>query len=125
MITGIHHVNMKYRDGQYTEVLHFYRDILHLPLARSWDGGMMFAAGNSKIELTRTEDGDLPQGVIRHFALAADHIDEMIEEIRSAGYPITKEPKDICIPSVPPLPARIAFCTGPLGEEIELFDEQG
>lgn len=30
-------------------------------------------------------------------------------------------PKDIVISSQPPYPARIAFCKGPLGEEIEFF----
>lgn len=34
------------------------------------------------------------------------------------------EPKDIEIQSDPRFPARIAFCRGPLGEEIEFFCEK-
>ena len=34
------------------------------------------------------------------------------------------EPKDIKIASTPAFPARIAFCKGPLGEEIELRSEE-
>jgi len=40
--------------------------------------------------------------------------------IRKAGYHVFLGPKDITAP----VPARIAFCTGPLGEEIELFSEK-
>jgi glyoxylase I family protein len=57
-------------------------------------------------------------------AFATDNVDDCVAAVRAAGYPITVEPKDITIPSEPPLPARIAFCRGPLGEEIELFQEQ-
>jgi glyoxylase I family protein len=34
------------------------------------------------------------------------------------------EPTDICIPSAAPYPARIGFCIGPVGEEIEFFQEK-
>ena len=44
-----------------------------------------------------------------------------VEAVRKAGYEITMEPTDNCIPSNPPYPARIAFCIGPVGEEIEFF----
>ena len=39
-------------------------------------------------------------------------------------YPITVEPKDIVIPSQPEFPVRVAFCNGPVGEEIEFFQEK-
>ena len=41
------------------------------------------------------------------------------------GCAVMMEPTDICIDSQPPLPARIAFFTGPTGEEVELFCEKG
>ena len=44
--------------------------------------------------------------------------------MRTAGYEVFIEPKDIQIQSDPVFPARIAFCRGPLGEEIELFQEK-
>jgi hypothetical protein len=32
--------------------------------------------------------------------------------------------KDVVIPSIPEFPIRMAFCKGPLGEEIEFFKER-
>ena len=40
-----------------------------------------------------------------------------------AGYEVFIEPKDIVIGSVPEFHARMAFCFGPLGEQIEFFKE--
>ena len=37
------------------------------------------------------------------------------------GYEVFIEPKNIEIASLPTFPARIAFCKGPQGEEIEFF----
>jgi len=44
--------------------------------------------------------------------------------VKSAGYEVFKEPQNIVIPSTPEYPARMAFCYGPLGEEIEFFQER-
>ena len=44
--------------------------------------------------------------------------------VREAGYEVFIEPRDIVIASEPPFPARIAFCRGPLQEEIEFFQEK-
>jgi len=57
-------------------------------------------------------------------AFAVKDVDACVEAVRAAGYEITVEPNDIVIPSNPPLPARIAFCIGPVGEEIEFFCEK-
>ena len=54
----------------------------------------------------------------------ANYRDECVEKIKKAGYEVFVEPKDIEIQSNPTFPARIAFCHGPLGEEIELFQER-
>ena len=51
-------------------------------------------------------------------------IDACVESVKAAGYEVFIEPKDIKIASTPAFPARIAFCKGPLGEEIELFEEK-
>ena len=64
------------------------------------------------------------KGVIRHFAFATDDVDACVESVKAAGYEVFIEPKDIKIASTPAFPARIAFCKGPLGEEIELFEEK-
>ena len=36
----------------------------------------------------------------------------------------SSQPVDIVIPSKVPFPARIAFCIGPVGEEVEFFAEK-
>ena len=99
-------------------------ELLGLPLVRSWGEpnveGLMYGAGTSLIEIFPNAEEDLPQGAIRHFALATDDVDSIVETVRKAGYAVTMEPGDIEIMSKPSLPARIAFIIGPVGEEIEL-----
>ena len=125
MIKGIHHISLKCASNkEYMEELFFYTQILGLEVAREWDTGMMIDLGNSCLEIFNNGKEQLPQGVIRHFALAVDNVDYYVEEIRNAGYRIVMEPTDISIPTNPPYPACIAFCNGPIGEEIELFCEK-
>ena len=110
------------------KVQKFYGELLGLPLVRSWGEpnieGLMYGAGTSLIEIFPNAEEDLPQGAIRHFALATDDVDSIVETVRKAGYAVTMEPVDIEIMSKPSLPARIAFIIGPVGEEIELFCEK-
>jgi len=125
-ITGVHHINIQAGSiEQYNKTIEFYRDILGLPIIRTWgEGNAMIDAGNTLIEImTKPKETHL-EGILDHFALAADDTDGIIERIRSAGYEITVEPKDIAIPSNPPFPARIAFCIGSCREIIEIFQEK-
>ncbi|NCB93016.1 MAG: VOC family protein [Clostridia bacterium] len=125
LINGIHHVAMKCsNEEKYEEVINFYHEVLQLEILRTWDTGTMIKVGNEIIEVFNDAEDELPQGMIRHFALATDEVDACVEAVREAGYEITVEPKDIVIPSQPGFPARIAFCNGPLGEEIEFFQEK-
>lgn len=124
MVTGIHHVSMKCgRPEEFERAKAFYCGVLGLEIRREWPEGVLIDTGNGLIEIFNHGEGETGKGAVRHFALAADDVDRCAEQIRRAGYHIFMEPKDIVIPSDPPLPARIAFCTGPLGEEIELFQE--
>ena len=86
--------------------------------------GIMFDTGNGIVEIFNDGDGVLDKGVIRHFAFATDDVDACVEAVKAAGYEVFIEPKDIEIASIPVFPARIAFCKGPLGEDIELFQEK-
>lgn len=52
-----------------------------------------------------------------------DDVDACVDAVKKAGYEVFIEPKNIEIASIPVFPARIAFCRGPLGEEIEFFQE--
>ena len=80
--------------------------------------------GAGLIEVFNNAEAPLPQGTIRHFALATDDVGACVKAVRDAGYEVFIEPKDIEIQSSPVFPARIAFCKGPLGEEIEFFQEK-
>lgn len=128
LICGIHHVALKC-DGtaEFEKTLHFYQDVLGLEPVRSWgegeNAGAMLSTGDGLLEIFAS-GRKLPQGAIRHFALRTERVEDCVAAVRAAGYPITVEPKDIVIASNPPFPARIAFCTGPVGEEIEFFQER-
>ena len=125
LIKGIHHVSMKCQgQEEYDRAVAFYGRILGLEKAREWKGGIMFDTGSGLIELFQSEEDQLPKGTIRHFAFAAADVDACARAVRAAGYEVFIEPKDIEIASQPAFPARIAFCKGPLGEEIEFFQER-
>ncbi|MDD3165678.1 MAG: VOC family protein [Oscillospiraceae bacterium] len=128
LIRGIHHVALKCAGlAEFEKTISFYRNVLGLEIVRHWGegtgAGIMFDTGAGLIEIFASAEGALPQGAIRHVALATDDVDACARAVRAAGYPVTIEPKDIVIGSKLPLAARIAFCTGPVGEEIEFFCE--
>lgn len=131
MIKGIHHVSFKCNKGeQLKKVIAFYTETLGMMIVRQWGPdwdnpiGVMFDTGNGIIGVFSNAESDLPQGVIRHFALDVTDVDELTDRIEKAGYEVFIKPKSIYIPAEIPLMARIAFCYGPLGEEIELFCEK-
>ena len=129
-ITGIHHVAIKAKgEAAFARLVSFYHDILCLPILREWslaDGGRgaMLDTGAGILELFSNAPDERDAGALRHLALAVVDVDVCIEAVRAAGYTVTMEPTDICIPSNPPYPARIAFCIGPVGEEVEFFCEK-
>ena len=129
LITGTHHIALKCKSfEQYQEAVRFYHEILQMEIVRSWgeknSSGIMLDTGNSLMEIFAEGCNCEEGGTVNHFALATEEVDTCIELVRKAGYKITKEPDDIVIPSRPGFPARIAFCIGPVGEEIEFFCER-
>ena len=122
MIKGIHHVSLKCSKGrQYKEVLHFYSEVLGMSY-RTWGDeadpdGVLFDTGNGLIEIFTNKDDEAEYGIIRHVALETDNVDSTISKVRSAGYEVFISPKDISVP----FDARVAFCFGPLGEQVELI----
>ena len=128
LISGIHHVALKCSGiAEFEKTLDFYQNTLGLVPVRRWGEGEIAAAmlstGDGLLEIFASGE-PLPQGTIRHFALRTEQVDDCVAAVRNAGYTITIEPKDIVIASNPPFPARIAFCIGPVGEEIEFFQEK-
>ena len=76
------------------------------------------------LEIFRNGVGIKTKGALRHIAFATDDVDEVVMKVKEAGYEVFIEPKNIVINSEPEYPARVAFCFGPLGEEIEFFQER-
>ncbi len=128
-ITGVHHIALKAKGlAAYDKLLGFYHDILGLPLVRTWGEGeslgAMLDTGAGLLELFANAAYERGEGALRHLAFAVENVDDCVAAVRAAGYKITTEPKDIVIASDPPYPARIAFCVGPVGEEVEFFAER-
>ena len=125
LIKGVHHVCMKCcNEEEYIKTQAFYRDVLGLPEVRRWDVGVMFDLGGVLLEIFSNETETYSKGVWQHIALATEDVDACVKAVRDAGYEITMEPKGIVVACQPPVPARIAFCVGPMGEEIEFFHEK-
>ncbi|MDD3243551.1 MAG: VOC family protein [Eubacteriales bacterium] len=129
-IKGTHHINLRpCGEKAYEETVAFYTQTLGMPVVRSWGEGekrgCMIDTGDSVMELNCAQQAaDSGTPAVNHFALATDHVDEVTELVRRAGYAITVEPMDACLPCEKLYPIRIAFCRGPVGESIEFFMEK-
>ncbi len=127
LIKGTHHISLKpVGREQLAETLHFYCDLLGLEVIRRWeDGSGAFVwTGNSILEINDNGEETKPQGSIHHFALLTDDVDECVRIVREAGYEITIEPKNLVLEHAEgPMPIRMAFCKGPVGEDVEFFAE--
>ena len=125
MIRGIHHISMKCGSvEELSKVREFYISLLGLSICREWADGIMIDTGNGYIEVFTNAEGEHRLGAIRHVAVLTDDVDEIISKVKAAGYEVIVEPNDKVIESMPPYPIRIAFCMGPLGEQIEFFCER-
>ena len=125
MIKGIHHISMKCETAEeLAKVKEFYLEILGLKICREWDGGLMLDTGNGLVEIFTNQAGEHQLGVIRHMALLTDDVDSIVSKVKDAGYEVFVEPNDVDIPATPIYPIRMAFCYGPLGEQIEFFCER-
>ena len=125
MIKGIHHISMKCNtEEEINRVKEFYISVLGLKIIREWHDGIMIDTGNGYIEIFTNADGEHRLGEIRHFALLTDDVDSIADKVKAAGYEVFVEPVDKVIDSDPEYPIRMAFCFGPLGEQIEFFCER-
>ena len=125
MIKGIHHISMKCNTvEEINRVKEFYISVLGLKIIREWSDGIMIDTGNGYIEIFTNADGEHRLGAIRHFALLTDDVDTIAKKVKTAGYEVFVEPVDKVIKSDPEYPIRMAFCFGPLGEQIEFFCER-
>jgi glyoxylase I family protein len=128
LVKGIHHVGIRcVGDEEFHKSIDFYSKVLGLPVAKAWTdsekSAVMLDTGSGYIELFNNGDKHLEQGVIRHVALLTDNTDKCIEAVRKAGYKVTIEPKISTLACETPYPIKFAFFIGPMGEEVELFQE--
>ncbi|MDE6707767.1 MAG: VOC family protein [Oscillospiraceae bacterium] len=122
MITGIHHISMKCRnDAEYQKTKHFYTEILKLDIIKECDACLLLNTGAGIVEIFKNSEETFQKGIINHYAFAVDDTDTYAELVKSAGYEVFVAPKNVLIGGDSAYPARIAFCKGPLGEEIEFF----
>lgn len=71
LIKGIHHVALKCcGKEEFEKTKQFYGEVLGLPVARSWNSGIMYDTGAGLMEIFETEETPLETGTIRHFAFA-------------------------------------------------------
>ncbi len=98
-------------------VRRFYCDTLGLPVVHEWPEGIMLDTGRGLLEVFTNGQGSHETGAIRHIALEVDNAAEWAEAVREAGYDVFLGPKEI----VEPCRAIIAFCHGPLGEQVEFL----
>ncbi len=125
-INGIHHISMKCgTKEEFERARDFYLNILGFSIVREWPEGIMLNSGGGLLEIFCNGAGIKSKGAIRHVAFSADDVDGLAAKVKAAGYEVFIEPNDIVIHSEPEFHARMAFCFGPLGEEIELFQELG
>ncbi|MBO4450567.1 MAG: VOC family protein [Clostridiales bacterium] len=125
MIKGLHHISMKCgTKEELAKVKEFYIDLLGLKICRQWPEGLMIDTGNGFIEIFTNAEGIHQLGAIRHIALLTDDVDDLAEKVSNAGYEVFVEPNDKVINSEPEYKIRMAFCFGPLGEQVEFFCER-
>ncbi len=125
MIKGIHHISMKCGTAEeLAKVREFYIELLGLKIIREWAEGMMIDTGNGLLEIFTNADGTHCLGAIRHMALLTDDVDEIAAKVKAAGYDLFIEPNNKDILSDPMYPIRMAFCYGPLGEQVEFYMER-
>ena len=124
MITGIHHIYMKCgTQDAFERAKDFYLKVLGFSPVREWPEGIMIDTGCGLLEIFSNGPGVPAKGAIRHVAFATDDVDSITARVKAAGYEVFIEPNDIVIHSEPVFTARMSFCYGPLGEEIEFFQE--
>lgn len=124
MIKGIHHISMKCQnEEEYRKARNFYTETLRLSVIKECEACILLDTGAGIVEIFRNGTEALEKGVIRHFAFAVDDVQACVNAVESAGYEVFIAPKPVQIGGDPAFPAVIAFCYGPLGEEIEFFHQ--
>ena len=122
LIKGLHHISMKTcNDEEYNRARSFYVDLLGLRIVKECEVCLLLDTCSGIVEIFRNGVEPLGQGVIRHYAFAVEDVAACADLVEQAGYEVFIQPKSVNIGGDESFPAEIAFCKGPLGEEIEFF----
>lgn len=127
MLQGIHHIALKTAgEAEFHKTVAFYTSVLGCAPVRAWgsgaEQGCMLSLGNTLLEVTSNGEAAAGKGRFPHIAFRTDDVDGAAEAVRRAGCPVFIEPSDKNLGG--DYPIRIAFCTGPAGEDIEFFHEK-
>ena len=122
---GFHHVAIKV--ARFDEAVRLYTEGLGFTRKAVWgegdDRGTLLDTGDGNyLEIFAgglEAAGDHPR--IFHFALRTTDTDAAHAVALAAGAVETMAPKDVVIPSTPPIPIRISFVRTPTGESVEFF----
>lgn len=124
---GIHHIAIQTHDLAVS--IHLYRDVLGMRIVNEWGSPerqvvLLDTGDGAHIELVAPAGavlltpGETPTYPLLHLALTTNDIHVAVEQVRTSGYEIVIEPKDV---QLGPLRATVAFFIGPNGERIEFF----
>ncbi|MDH7571819.1 MAG: VOC family protein [Armatimonadota bacterium] len=125
---GFHHAAVQ--THRYEETKRFYTEVLGCRLRLEWEMGerklaLLDLGDGGHIEVigvpASPNDAPAKQAPMIHLALRVEDVDAAVARVRAAGCPVTVEPKDVTLGS---LPVRVAFFQGVNGEVLEFFQEK-
>ncbi len=125
---GFHHIAFSVRDFDAT--VKFYTEALGCRQHLAWTSGagtratLLDMGDGNFVEVF--ENADLPDdevGQVMHYAFRSDDVDVAVAEAVAGGAEVTMTPKELTIPSDPPLDVRLAFVKAPGGQVVEFFTE--
>ena len=124
---GLHHVCLKTNGkAEFEKAVAFYRDTFGLPLLRTWGegdtSGAMLQMDGLILEFVANGEDSTPNSYWRHIAFkcaSPEEVDAEAARLAAMGYPTTTGPFDKNLGGAYPI--HVAFCNGPMGEEIEFF----
>ncbi len=126
---GIHHIAVRTTDLDAS--LKLYSVVLGMPVVKEKDVPgkrlvLLDTGDGSHIELAAPLDSSAPTNIpevnhpLQHIALTTTDVIGVIERVRTAGYEITVEPKEVRLGESP---TTVAFFKGSSGELIELYSK--
>ena len=123
MTVSFHHAGVYVRDLERS--IRFYGDAFGLHVIERLTLGdeeiAFLDAGAARVELLQSPDAFRREtGVTDHIAFHVTDLDVALDDLARRGVHVI----DSTPIQVPELHARIAFCEGPDGERIELFEQR-